>query len=94
MYQDVPPWVSLPPSKLKAKVQRVRRRTGEIKEKCQVNHVKYKYNDSKSFFLVKIRQTITGRIFSSFSAYISRIILTFFKHINEKKKTIFLPKLI
>jgi len=33
---NVGPWVSLPPSKLKAQVRRVRRRTGEIKEKCQV----------------------------------------------------------
>ena len=34
--KNIPPWVSLPPSKLKAKVQRVRRRSGEFKEKCQV----------------------------------------------------------
>jgi len=34
--QNVAAWESLPPAKLKAKVRRVRRRTGEIKEKCQV----------------------------------------------------------
>jgi len=46
---DVPPWVSLPPSKLKAKVQRVRRRTGEIKEKCQV------YEEDRHAWLNKVR---------------------------------------
>jgi len=46
--KDIRAWVSLPPAKLKAQVKRVRRRTGEIKEKCQV------FEDDKTDWLERI----------------------------------------
>lgn len=48
--KDIRPWVSLPPAKLKAQVKRVRRRTGEIKEKCQV------FEDDKDDWLEKMKK--------------------------------------
>jgi len=48
-------WESLPPSKLKAQVRRVRRKSGEIKEKCQV------FEEDKRNWLKK-RDTLKGII--------------------------------